>query len=500
MRTGLACDGRTLHLGRRLRSVAQVLLACTALALVASRAVAASRGQAADSDAPPRSDDAYRFTGGQELRLPLKEDRGAVSGAWPGTAGKDWDTALLGVRFELAVEGEALVADTFVEMEAAGHSIRQDVEPDANGLRWLNLSALRSHLTPGTRFFLRGRGTHLADEDARLRLFTSKLDLDGRILVLAPHPDDAEIAAFGLYAHRNATIVTVTSGNAGDPNYRAQIGDQAEQYRLKGTLRAVDSVTVPWQGGIPPQRCFNLGYFDARLYDMHAHPREVVPELYGPNDDVSVYRQANVGRLLPIDSRTSTWEHLVEDLGSILERVEPTLIVAPHPLLDHHSDHQYTTVALAQALARWRKHARLLLYTNHAFRNAYPFGPPGTVMSLSPWSESEVAADAVYSHPVDGELQLRKLFALESMHDLRLSPAEQSECGVSGAERRPDYPRVPEVDYFRRAIRSNELFLVYGPGSLQVLVQTFLERAAQAEEAEKTRKVAPAETEEPEKP
>ena len=41
---------------------------------------------------------------------------------------------------------------------------------------------------------------------------------------------------------------------------------------MKGYLRAVDSVTVPWQGGIPPQRCFNLGYFDARLEEMRARP------------------------------------------------------------------------------------------------------------------------------------------------------------------------------------------------------------------------------------
>ena len=493
MRTGLADQRRLLHLGRRLRFGAQILLACAAVAL------AAGRVPAADSDEPRRSDDAYQFTGGQEIPIPLKEDAGGVSGAWPATAGKDWDTALLAVRFELVSEGEPLVAESFVEMEAAGHSIRQDVEPDANGLRWLNLSGLRSYLAPGTRLVVRGRGIRLADEDARLRLFTNKLDLSARILVLAPHPDDAEIAAFGLYANRNATIVTVTSGNAGDPNYKAQFDDEAEQYRFKGYLRAVDSVTVPWQGGIPPERCFNLGYFDARLHDMYLRPQEVVPELYGPNEDVSVYRRANVGKLLPIDPRTSTWEHLVEDLVSVLERVNPAVIVAPHPLLDSHLDHEFTTVALAQALTRWRKDARLLLFTNHAVANAYPFGPAGNVMSLSPWSESEVAADGVYSHPVDRELQLRKLFALESMHDLRLSPAEQSECGVPGAERRPDYPRVPEVDYFRRAVRSNELFLVYAPDSLQALVRTFLERSAQAEEAEKARKAAPAEPEEPEK-
>ena len=46
--------------------------------------------------------------------------------------------------------------------------------------------------------------------------------------------------------------------------------DPAEHYRVKGTLRLIDSITVPWQGGVPPERCFNLGYFDARLAQIQA--------------------------------------------------------------------------------------------------------------------------------------------------------------------------------------------------------------------------------------
>ena len=110
----------------------------------------------------------------------------------------------------------------------------------------------------------------------------------GAILIVAPHPDDAEIAAFGLYASaRDVTIVTVTSGNAGDANYADDFPDPAEQYRFKGFLRAVDSVTVPWQGGDRrPSAASTSGYFDARLRTMHEKPRETLAELYGPNDDV----------------------------------------------------------------------------------------------------------------------------------------------------------------------------------------------------------------------
>ena len=68
---------------------------------------------------------------------------------------------------------------------------------------------------------------------------------------------------------------------------------------------------MPWQGGVPPERCFNLGYFDARLRTMREKPRETLPELYGPNDDVAVYRRANVSRAAaerpPPRTRGRTW-------------------------------------------------------------------------------------------------------------------------------------------------------------------------------------------------
>jgi LmbE family N-acetylglucosaminyl deacetylase len=317
---------------------------------------------------------------------------------------------------------------------------------------------------------------------ATLRTFANGLDLSRPILILAPHPDDAEIAAFGLYAGRNATIVTVTSGNAGDANYQDHFPDPAQQYLFKGYLRAVDSVTVPWQGGIPPERCFNLGYFDARLRTMREKPTETIAELYGPNQDVSVYRRANIGRLLPIGPRTNSWVHLVEDVLAVLNKVKPEIVVAPHPFLDYHADHRYATVALAEALERWKKPAKFLLYTNHADANLYPYGPAGTNVSLPPtglslptWAAAgELPVQGVYSHPVSAELQRRKLYALETMHDLRLSPVEQAACGDPNAPRRPDYPRQPAVDYFRRGPRPDEIFFVFDRDGTRDLVRTFV--------------------------
>ncbi len=420
--------------------------------------------------------DTFKFLDGRSdtLSVTLDDANAATAMTWPEKAPPGWDTAMLGVRVEVGTEG----ATPFVEISSAGRSDRQYFRPGETGPRWLNLSFLRGVTAAGTRVNFRSEGVRIAAGSAPLRLFANGLDLSRTVLVLAPHPDDAEIAAFGVYAHRNATVVTVTTGNAGPRSYEAVFDDVAEMYRFKGRIRLIDSITVPWQGGIPPARTFNMGYFDARLAEMHDKPTAVIPEMYGPNTDIGVYLSHNIGSLLPKRARASTWTNLVDDLETVLKKVKPAVIVAPHPQLDSHADHQFATVALAEALSRRRQRARLLLYTNHADRNRYPYGPAGTLASLPPPVEQEVQIDRVYSHPVSPDLQRAKLFALESMHDLRSSPSRlyQAEIGADRAiEPEEAGPSAAGgVNYLRRGPRSNELFFVYDETTFKPTLDAFL--------------------------
>jgi LmbE family N-acetylglucosaminyl deacetylase len=428
----------------------------------------------ADLPASGNGNDTYRFTEGigEQRILLLGEIPGGAQWSWMRPSDSHWDTVLLGVRLH-GLNGDD--AEPWLELSAGSMHIQQYVERGSHGLRWLNLTGLKGELTEGTLVEMVGHGVAVEAGQAVLRIFANRLNLQGRILILATHPDDAEIAAFGLYAGSNATIVTLTCGNAGDANYRDQFPDPAEQYQFKGYLRAVDSVTAPWQGGIPPERCFNLGYFDAQLQTMHGKPAEVVPELYGPNRDISVYRRANIGRMLANGPSSNSWEHLVEDLVKIFKKVKPAVIVLPHPFLDNHPDHAFTAVAAVQALEKWKRSVTFLVYTNHSDENLYPYGPAGTSAPLPPWAGREMTVEGFYAHPVSPGLQRRKLFAMETMHDLRLSPAEQSVCLMPGAQPdREDYPRVPSVDYFRRGPRPEELFFVFGRDGLQKLIRTFL--------------------------
>ena len=202
----------------------------------------------------------------------------------------------------------------------------------------------------------------------------------------------------------------------------------------------------------------------------------VVPEMYRPNTDINVYRRENIGSLLPLRPRDSKWGNLVDDVLTLLKKVKPAVIVAPHPQLDTHRDHQFTAVALSEALAKWDRPVRLLLYTNHADRNRYPYGPAGTLLSLPPPPPGDVQFDGVYSHPVSPALQRVKLFALESMHDLRFSPtrqyqlARQDPRAVAPEKQGPE----PDITYLRRGPRSNELFFVYDRDTFARMIERFL--------------------------
>ena len=163
-------------------------------------------------------------------------------------------------------------------------------------------------------------------------------------------------------------------------------------------------------------------------------------------------------------------------------RSNPAIVVAPHPYLDNHADHQYVTVALAEALERWKKPADVPAV--HEPRGAEPLSlragrherpVPPLAASLPAWAAGgDLPVQGVYSHSVSPDVQRRKLYALETMHDLRLAPSEQASCGDPGAPRRPDWPRTPEVDYFRRGPRPDEVFFVYDRDALRDLVRGFV--------------------------
>jgi hypothetical protein len=289
--------------------------------------------------------------------------------------------------------------------------------------------------------------------------------------VIAPHPDDAEIASYGLYSsNENSYIVTVTAGEAGLNKYDEIFDDEVHHFLKKGKLRTWNSLTVPQLGGIPHEQTLNLGYFDGTLAAMFEDPSTPISGLYTRTKDINTFRKQNVSSIVDGLNGGPDWNSLVGNLQYLLEVIKPDVIVTPHPAMDRHKDHKYSTVALIEAITKaGLQEGQLYLYTNHFVLNEYyPYGKTGAAMSLPPNFGHEWYFDSVYSHPLSVENQNDKILALEAMHDLRLD----TEWLFTDSSFKMAFDNMErdllgdENSYYKRAVRSNELFFVTEISSL----------------------------------
>jgi LmbE family N-acetylglucosaminyl deacetylase len=426
------------------------------------------------------ADQNYNFSDARAMPVALDED----GFDWPPEAGAA-ATALLAVDVRTALTGRW--SEPAVEIQVGGGAVSvQYFERGASGRRYLNLG----EVPEGTgRIGLRGRHLGWDDAPAELLIFESPAVEPGPVLILAPHPDDAEIAAFGLYSTTDSWVVTVSAGNNVDARMAHLEGDPAARSRLKGELRVWDSVTVPQWGGVPPERALNLGYFNQSLAALYREPRGIVADPVLESVDIRQFRFPESSPALAGLQPESSWASLVADLVSVIAFVQPSMIATPHPALDTSIDHKLTTVALIEALRiSGANDVELLLYTNHATGSEYfPFGPAESLVSLAPWTGVPLELEGVLSVPLDADQRLRKLYALEAQHDLRSAPRV---VGTSAARRVGSMFRrglqgvlqdpTDTYSYMRRAPRPNELFLRLRSGGSQLLIDSvdeFLEEA-----------------------
>lgn len=366
---------------------------------------------------------------------------------WPDQS-QDGDTVLL--EFQLA---QARGDNPSLRISYGNISYIQSFESGGSGIRYLDLTPLlASGIEVGEFVAIESEGASWENGESTLAVFNNGVDVSSRTLVIAPHPDDAEIAAYGFYRDAQADVVTITAGDAGGENFAALWPNAGDQFREKGKIRTLDSLTVPLLAGLETGQVKNLGYYDATLERLWRQRPSTVPTTLAELDDPAYFRKLNFDRELRDRRFVSTWPLLVEDLLNELETVQPDIVVAPHPFLDRHGDHKFTAIALFEALHRWNREITLLLYTNHAAGNeAFPLGPRQALTGVPAWDEDNLYITGIYSHLLDEQAQSEKLIALEAMHDLRpFDPRDGSAV----------QPVDSLYDYFRRGPRPNELFLV----------------------------------------
>lgn len=395
-----------------------------------------------------------------QKNIPILISNGNIS--WPETD-QPWDTGFLRVDIE-----ESIAAGRYSPRLSVTHNetvLHQDFETGVSGYRYINISALSlSGIRKGSTLQLTAKHLSLNSDNAELILFNNtSLKNEDVFLFLAPHPDDAEIAASGLYQQYNSTswIVTITAGEAGGSPLYNLFDSKLEQYQRKADLRIYDSVTIPQIVGIPPIRLTNLGYFDGTIKKMYENKHEAVKSINLDHYDTSTFRKN-----APITASTeATWVNLVSELSQIITNIQPTVIVTPHPLMDTHSDHQYTTLALLHAIRKTQfKDAKLLMYSNHTGTELYPFGDRESQITIPYLTQNYPVFEKVFSFPLTDKQLSMKLLSIDLMHDLKIIPKLGSTNLRSRIRKArwdiQNYVEKPDKSYYRRAIRPNELFYV----------------------------------------
>ncbi|MCY7260841.1 PIG-L deacetylase family protein [Pseudomonas protegens] len=339
---------------------------------------------------------------------------------------------------------------------------RQDFERGAKGVRYLNLSGQQAVLARGSLALL-GHYCRLPSTGI-LWVMANPDYAKQRLMVMAPHADDAELAAFGLYSRGDdVSIVTLTQGEIEAENYQRLGLDLAQSSILKGRLRSWDSMAIPLWGGVPASRCVQLGYYCLQLSSMAQSPEDSFGSRQSAQSDIRSVRHHNP-ILLPADADGApTWNNLVADLVALLEHFRPHVVVTPHPELDPHGDHVATTRAVMAAVAssQW-KPATLLMYANHLHDNdRWPMGPAGAGVALPPAIEP-LPADRLWSPVLSVDQQLDKAMSLAMQHDLQgpLPIKRQLRRWIQWLIAGRRWPSTGANEFFRKSVRRHELFWV----------------------------------------
>jgi LmbE family N-acetylglucosaminyl deacetylase len=296
---------------------------------------------------------------------------------------------------------------------------------------------------------------------------------NGRILIVAPHPDDAELASYGLYArhNHNSWITTLTAGETLNRLERQYLPGLDENIQLgslrKGRIRAWNSATTPLLAGLSAERLVMLGYFNDSLSALLADPERIIPSPAGPDITPRDFRIWNSYGLDSDSFSLNCGKHLLQDLTDLIGDIKPKTLIVTHPELDPHSDHIAAAKACAKAI-RFSGHPpeKILLYANHLNGlRGFPYGPPHAAAGPIPVDRYPLPLSpfGFHSEYLTLERQKEKAIALDTMHDLRAKERLEKRLKCWIRRRISGIPssawsHYGAHDYFQTHIKAHENF------------------------------------------
>ncbi len=335
---------------------------------------------------------------------------------------------------------------------------KQYFEYGSKGTRYINLSSMAGKIITLKMNFMR-----FSKKNLSLYGYNNNVNINDKILILAPHADDAEIASFGLYkSAKNVTIVTLTTGENGVCKYCDLYSTSLEASIKKAELRSFNALTTGMLGNVNISNSIMLGYYGGSLTKMAKDKQKIISSDITNFPDMNQFRKVNHSNFNLITKSKSQYSYFYNDIRTIVDELKPSIIISPHPQIDSNPDHQQTTKTLLDILDELQLTPKLLLYTNHLpISELYPYGKIFSNISLPPINK-HFHFDSVLSYPLTENLQKDKFFALENMYDLRDSilPLSLKRSYKHFIRMLIKKIYVKDKSYFRRSLRSNELFFV----------------------------------------
>ena len=186
------------------------------------------------------------------------------------------------------------------------------------------------------------------------------------LLVVSPHPDDEVLCCSGviqrvLHAGGRVSIVWLTSGDGSELDLlvvEKSLFPRPSKLRELALRRMQESKDAAAVLGVPSDRLFFLGYPDRGILALFT-------DYY-----ITPYRSKFTtatgvpypGAMSP--GRPYTGQNLEHDFDTVLDKVHPTLILAPSPR-DSHLDHRATGLVTIRAMARRNELSKIRYWIVH---------------------------------------------------------------------------------------------------------------------------------------